>query len=583
PDGTISVTDNNNKEFKLIDDKEVHKCRETLCKLADSQIADPVQLAKFYGDVTRFEDRVTTQIESNLRRSGLSSEQAQTDAHAQVKQTYRDLTKLLESPNKENIELGASRKMQVVRQIMQQAADPRCIDQGNHPTCNVTDVEIRTYARTPAEATKLVVDLLVDGQYQAKGEKYQSTGDGKRQGVIVSLDNESLKPHGSAKQVLNQDGERSYASQIFQTAAINIGYKLEYRKESYRQVEPNHGITDDANDNNDGGDRFVRRAVAGIAKEIPVQDPNIKDKLIVQIGNAISGTDKGDWLINYGIPNEGPATSVDSPEMLWQKLKDAKEQGNFPIVIGIDAMHEPFLSDAGLNPRNRSQENGSGHVVLATDIVEGPPESVLIDDTNGTKHDHILKPVPLTDMYFSLRPASDRQSVQEQESLLRSMRRAGKQNELQELDCLALRQDHGLITSQEYLTELAQARTAHKAIDEMTVRNMPEAKIFRHMQIDRKIDNLCAQLPLDEHFKILEDQDKTDPRFQQSMLNAYKAAQDLTLTILDPEQGQPGDFIALNGFVNSYKHFTDFLETCNPEIQDQAKAIMKEAEVHSQY
>lgn len=556
-DGKITVTNDKGQQFKLINDKEVAKHREILCKLAEEKISDTGQLARFYGHLVRFEDRVANQLEPNLLKVRLSPSDAKTKAHEEITGTYDAFGKLLTGKDNPQIALNETRRVHLVEQMMQQAANPSCIDQGNHGTCNVSDIEIRTYTKYPAEATSFVVGLLLnDGKYKVKG------------GTEVSLDKESMIPHDGAKQFPVRDGLRSDPSQIFQVAAINLGYIIDGRPQTYSQVEQNY------NDPEDSGERVTSNYGNGEFKTESVQQPALPVELLTKIGNQISGVDERNWLFAYNKTPSDLTASVDSPEKLLEKLTDANNNGSFPIILNVFSEHEPFLSDCGETlSANRNYPKDTGHVVIGTDLMAEPELGLLIDNTWGDDKDHLAKPVPLYDLYFAMRPASDKSAVTEQEAILKSLREAGKPKVLQELDCLALLYDHELIDVDKFAQKIATARNHHHLVNRATISDADQAQ---YSSIENKLDSLCNQLPLDKHLEILQTQNKEDNN-EYKMLAAYEKAQDRVLSLLTaPEEGRSTqDNNSIKGFMTGRSHFNEFLQTSRDETKASGNHILK--------
>ncbi len=137
----------------------------------------------------------------------------------EVEKTYQQIDRLLESNNDQPIKQDL--KDRLAQQILHHAAHPTAIDQGSHKTCAVTTIEARTYTRTPSAAARLVAEIGLSGRF--------ITADG----TTVAFDQHSLQPDWEAQSRYPQDGQRSYASQIFQVAAVNVHW--------LRQSFDNHG------------------------------------------------------------------------------------------------------------------------------------------------------------------------------------------------------------------------------------------------------------------------------------------------------------------------------------------------------
>ena len=94
---------------------------------------------------------------------------------------------------------------------MSNAAQQHEIDQGMHNTCNVTTLEQTLNRQSPDKAAQMVSEVGLTGQYKSPD------------GQTINLDPRSLHPDGETnfRGTEAKDGNRNYASQVFDMAAIN--------------------------------------------------------------------------------------------------------------------------------------------------------------------------------------------------------------------------------------------------------------------------------------------------------------------------------------------------------------------------
>lgn len=168
--------------------------------------------------------------------------------------------------------MSSKDRRHVTEQIMKQAADPRTIDQGQHLTCNVTVVEARTYSRTPSEAARLVVDLSLTHHYESTGHP------------LIKLDI-SPQPHNESKKFPTSDGDRSYASEIFQVAAVNIYYEKNHANIEYVQNEHGELLIDKTSH------KPITTGPFGLGD--PIRNPDLPDTAYSQISDALNGIEEG--------------------------------------------------------------------------------------------------------------------------------------------------------------------------------------------------------------------------------------------------------------------------------------------------
>ena len=253
---------------------------------------------------------------------------------------------------------------------MLHAADPRTIDQGMHETCNVTTVESRMFTKNPSAAVSLIDQVATTGKY--------TTADGSQ---TVSVNPESLKRTGTEeKKAVPEDGDRSYASQIFQVTAVNLNYQtheLHTKDENgkdvtypagtveYRQGKPDENATPPTS-----GEVLIDKRTGQPIKDggKEMQAPGLNDDQIVDTYNQISDhQDSGFYICNKdNISGDGKeVTQIGSEAELKAKIEEAQKNGKLPIILGVNSGQEPFYSDSHGGAAGGS---GGGHVVTITGI-----------------------------------------------------------------------------------------------------------------------------------------------------------------------------------------------------------------------
>jgi hypothetical protein len=370
-------------------DPRVEKAR--LSDQADAKIKDPIDRLKFHEDMDSFEQRAAKQ--------GLSAEQ-------QAK-FYHQVDRLMEAkdnPNNPDLPKEADRT-KIAEQIMTHAADPKSIDQGNHGTCAAAALENAMFNKDPADAAKMITDVATTGQFV--------TSDGK----TVKPDASLIKPDKEAQENPVKDGDRSYASQLFQGTAISI------EAPGYKQVTPTS--PSDTGERVDSGEFHglrpeqiadMNKAIAGDRNPLP----------IIENGTENADVNTGDHQIH-----------VNSEKELGDKLTELKEGGKLPAVIFVDTNNEPFWTDsrAGL-----AGGSGGGHFVTVTDY---DPKSgkVTVDNQWGERTDH--SDVNLRALYIATEQgAPSEQSVKDLQHAVEQNKKEGKFDPTMEL--ALIRQEHKL-------------------------------------------------------------------------------------------------------------------------------------------
>jgi hypothetical protein len=174
--------------------KDIKSERHNLTKLAAWHISDSKELASFMTAMRAFEERA--------REQGISEKE--------LARTYKQVERLFTTRGDKPI-TAADRSI-LAQQIMMLAASPDNIDQGKHGTCNVSALESIMFNRVPSQAAEFIVNAAISGAKSHDGQFYAALGPDD-----FRKDSESaIHPP--------KDGQRSFASQIFQTAAIDLGF-----------------------------------------------------------------------------------------------------------------------------------------------------------------------------------------------------------------------------------------------------------------------------------------------------------------------------------------------------------------------
>ncbi|MBX9723709.1 MAG: hypothetical protein K2X81_20050, partial [Candidatus Obscuribacterales bacterium] len=370
--------------------EDVKTERHKLLDLAEQKIADPEKRAKFEADMLRFEERAAKQSPP------LSPEE--------IVKTYKETERLLNATGE--TPLKPEDRLKVAEQAMSQCATPKSIDQGQHNTCNMTTAECETYTRHPSDAVKLVTDVATTGEYTAPD------------GTHVKVD--PVAADAEAKNNPPVDGDRSQASQIFQVTAVNLYYQKQpftYTDATgsakvvpagqleYAQVPAQPGTLPPVQ----GGERLIDHSTTpptvlmkDWTKGVPMDSPEIADRAMVDVPNIITGANDA-VMIEHDTATSGDATGVKtfkSEDEMKTFIKDAKEHGKLPIIMGVHTGQEPFLHDSGGGSAGGS---GGWHVVTITDYDESSGK-VQIDNQWGKSADHQGdKAVHIHDLYRTSR------------------------------------------------------------------------------------------------------------------------------------------------------------------------------------
>jgi hypothetical protein len=155
---------------------------------------------------TRLTSRMK-EFENRATNSGVSLKQ--------VAATYTSLTELLNA-TKNGPHLDAAARQKLAELVMHNVARPTKIDQGSHPTCNVTTLEVYMAARHPDVYADLVKQIALTGEFVTTKKE------------IVHLPKAATMP-GEDEKNFDMDkpasNKRNHASQLIQLTLINGVYE----------------------------------------------------------------------------------------------------------------------------------------------------------------------------------------------------------------------------------------------------------------------------------------------------------------------------------------------------------------------
>lgn len=498
PDGKTEVSEKKgDAPHKTLDDPEVKAEREKLHELAEKKIQDPGERAKFEADMARFEERAA-KMEEMYTKQGMSPEEAARKAKHEVAETYRQVGKLMDAKDNPAINLDERQRIQIAEQVMSNAATPSSINQGLHPTCNVATVEVRTYTQNPSEAAKLVADVTTTGEYTTK--------DGSK----IKINGGSLEPHDQAKTHPPIDGQRGHASQIFQVTAVNIHYqrngdiRYEQRERTGRGDNGERLVDYSENPPKDKTAGFFEKHLAGV-KDSDYHKPGLDDEQIVDVGNQITGDSKNDWYIRNGsdkIVGEDKVVNIESEKQLEDKIKEAKEKGNLPIVVKVHSGNEPFYTDSGAG---RAGGSGGWHVVTITDY-DPATQKVAIDNQWGSSVDHPTSKsmISVHDLFLSTKEPKDSDQIEALEKDVAANRETpAKIDYFKEAELLRLKHNNGDLNDQEYKDQLKeQIEKASEKWGRDRANNRLNGDEFDRSWT--KMRDLINTLPSDQRMEVME-------------------------------------------------------------------------------
>ncbi len=415
-DGRFEIRDDQHKQpLKLLSDPKVVQAREALMDQARHRITNPEEFARFQTDMARFENRehdieqrFELQLKQKYKQEGKSEEEiakiakseAERLALAEVRDTYSHIADILKAGDKAGIPLDAAHRTMIAEQVLRNAASPTLIDQGNYGTCNVSVVEARSYTRHPADAAKLVADMVTEGKYSTKTS-----------GKQIKINSEAYLNLDDSGSSIPPDGTRSLASQIFQVTAVNIHYAFDntpiQRRYEQHLPDPKTGAN--------GEELFYYEKNTGLKHNLlNKHDPGLYSTDQAQISMEITGDQPKEAYIRWDKEQFKTVSSIESEDGLKQTLQLAKDHGQMPVIIRVHTANEPLYTDSGAGTAGGS---GGWHVITVTDYQAGPPSMVAVDNQWGSANDHKGKnKLTIDDLYFCMRAPDNDDQIKELES-----------------------------------------------------------------------------------------------------------------------------------------------------------------------
>lgn len=350
--------------------------RDKLVQSASKEITDAAAMKQFQQDARDFGDRA--------EKAGIAPED--------IAATYEQIGRLLNG--KGTNPLTPDQRLHLAEQVMHQAANPALISQGEYNTCNVTTVESRTYTKYPAAAAKLVADVALDGSYTSPN------------GLNVTYQNKlanSREPHGQALTNPPKNGERSYASQLFQVTGINLHYQMLAKSDpngffQYEQHDDNYLPTNTSIQQASPHGEILLAYPNHDKAQVIDWSPDFGADEVSEVANDISGkSDRGFVLEHKSGVTSKSTTLIDSPAKLDSTLSHMKDAGQLPAIV--------LVADSDVLFSN--YQSAGAHVVSVTDY-DKSTKTVSVANEAGSEDNYLGdKSLRLADVYHSMIGAND--------------------------------------------------------------------------------------------------------------------------------------------------------------------------------
>lgn len=404
-----------------------------------------------------------------------------------VADTYRNLSRLLDSNSKTPPVTSLEERAALARQILTQAAEPETIRQGMHNTCSVASIESVVYTRHPARAASMLADLALTGKF---------TG---AYGVQLQM-NPHPQDFRGKDYCQMRDGTRSYASELFQLAAVNLLYQelpdqrnLRY-EQSYVLPEKHGHETGEGLYKYENG---KREKIANSPLILPFAYRDVEysitgfEKTSSLLGNAKYLKPASEEL---GCISDGVTMFATELELEHQ-LAAIKAQNGFPVIISVNTGNEPFVHD---NPGSASLP-GDQHAITIRDYLPGNPSKVLFDNEWYRKdnHDTLRTAVTVHQLYLSTFKPKDSSEIL-QKDIVRSIKN-GHPDSCAELEQLRLRWISGNLNTEDFTSQ-----TMHewdKILNDIRHHRLSEEAIERSGE---KLETIVQALPMHDSMRLVE-------------------------------------------------------------------------------
>jgi len=482
------VQKNESQSYEKIADAE----RARLEKLAEN-IEEPRDREQFKNDLEKFGQRageLEKSYKAQYEKAGLSPEEAAKRAEKRAAEeiigTYREVGRMMESS--QDGPVAPPIRQIAAMQVMHHAADPTTIDQGQHPTCNVATAEARLYSRSPSSIARLVADTAITGECKTRGTPP----------TTIKLDDKSLEPDREAMYNPPDSQDRSYASQLFQVAAVNVEWeKSNQRKGTQVRYEQHEPTSPD-----DSGGRLVdysKRPPQIMKNEdgSPDEGPGINNQEIVDVYNEVAGTNDQGFVLQRPYWANDNVTNVESPDALGKKLEEMKKNGELPAIVLLHSGKEPFYTDSGAGAAGGS---GGWHVVTVTDY-DPATGKTSIDNQWGEAYDRGGdRQIDVKTLYNAMSSRS-----QDLDAEIAAARQSGKIPTAQELERLEL--DKKSISDQEFAERMAKLLVEQEKDWREAIKHGPPnaERTEEREKAVAKMTALLERLPMAKRIKISND------------------------------------------------------------------------------
>lgn len=287
-------------------------------------------------------------------------------------------------------------RARLAQQALKQAARPDCVSQGDNRTCSVTSLENVLYRTKPSAVIDLLVQVSKSGKFNTADK------------TVVEADKNSLKADEEALKNPTPDGERSFASQVFQVLAVNAYWARQDKGPDGTAVA--RGKIQYRHNYSDGKD-VLDECLLDTSKSPPVvlknsegkdcRSPKLGVDQLPDVYKQITGLTPSVLCVRYGpvSSTEKGIRTVASPAELEAFLQTHKNQ---PLIVKVDSS---LLTEEPVDPRT-SPTTGHDVVIVGYDATK---RRVKVDNSWSNGSDHLDSTghgtsLPVKQMFKSMNP-----------------------------------------------------------------------------------------------------------------------------------------------------------------------------------
>jgi hypothetical protein len=385
PDGTVKVLNHDGKNYERHRDGSEHHWGKENFDTPAYDYDHNESLEKSHRQLTELvEKQLPPKLQEEFKNGLKDFESRARQAFmppAEMKKTYEEFSRLLETPDSQSV-VSAGNRAILAAGLMHIVAQPGDVNQGQRNTCNVTSVLKFALTKNPSAAVEMAATTALTGSWTA-ADGHKTTIDGDS---LIPGDEEKVYPPASPE-------DRLYATQLLNLTMVNDALGRRPKPQSYRQVQTNPDLPEDS-----GERRFNARQELITSRQYdrksgtwitaPDSSPGLSDREIERAGQLLNKD-------THVLSDKEPQSGVDSFNNVGDfrhYLHQLKDQGKYPVTLGVDGAHRP------IQPAEKEAPGFMGHCV-ELDAYDHKTDRVFVTNQWGKDSNGWMK---VDDLYRNL-------------------------------------------------------------------------------------------------------------------------------------------------------------------------------------